>query len=99
MQVARNLGKTLRAFQPTIRELQVGGKYFCIIFLSQIYYIDALTLLLAIPHTPQDVSREFKSTLEREIGLDDNLSPTQNPYNSNLRDTTSTPSSTVDPSE
>lgn len=23
MQVARNLGKTLRAFQPTIRELQV----------------------------------------------------------------------------
>ncbi|KNA24287.1 hypothetical protein SOVF_016950 isoform A [Spinacia oleracea] len=39
-EVARNLGKTLRAFQPTIRELQ-------------------------------DVSREFKSTLEREIGLDD----------------------------
>ncbi|WMV20571.1 hypothetical protein MTR67_013956 [Solanum verrucosum] len=40
VQVARNLGKTLREFQPTIRELQ-------------------------------DVSREFKSTLEREIGLDD----------------------------
>ncbi|PIA49322.1 hypothetical protein AQUCO_01300274v1 [Aquilegia coerulea] len=39
-EVARNLGKTLRAFQPTIRELQ-------------------------------DVSREFKSTLEREIGLDE----------------------------
>ncbi|XP_042044690.1 sec-independent protein translocase protein TATB, chloroplastic-like isoform X2 [Salvia splendens] len=39
-EVARNLGKTLRAFQPTIRELQ-------------------------------EVSREFKSTLEREIGLDD----------------------------
>ncbi|KAL6541564.1 hypothetical protein OROGR_011050 [Orobanche gracilis] len=38
--VSRNLGKTLRAFQPTIRELQ-------------------------------EVSREFKSTLEREIGLDD----------------------------
>nr|AND01195.1 putative mttA/hcf106 family protein [Linum usitatissimum] len=37
--VARNLGKTLRAFQPTIRELQ-------------------------------EVSREFKSTLEKEIGLD-----------------------------
>ncbi|TKY51327.1 Sec-independent protein translocase protein TATB [Spatholobus suberectus] len=65
-EVARNLGKTLRAFQPTIRELQ-------------------------------DVSREFKSTLEREIGLDDNLSPTQSTFNSNLRDTTATPSSTVDP--
>lgn len=65
-EVARNLGKTLRAFQPTIRELQ-------------------------------DVSREFKSTLEREIGLDDNLSPTQNTYNSNVRNTTPTSSSTVDP--
>ncbi|KAL1531404.1 sec-independent protein translocase protein TATB, chloroplastic-like isoform X1 [Salvia divinorum] len=43
-EVARNLGKTLRAFQPTIRELQ-------------------------------EVSREFKSTLEREIGLDDIDSP------------------------
>ncbi|XP_065869472.1 sec-independent protein translocase protein TATB, chloroplastic [Euphorbia lathyris] len=51
-EVARNLGKTLRAFQPTIRELQ-------------------------------DVSREFKSTLEREIGLDDIPSQTQNPYSSN----------------
>ncbi|KAM0862760.1 hypothetical protein ACQ4PT_045073 [Festuca glaucescens] len=39
-EVARNLGKTLRAFQPTIRELQ-------------------------------DVSRDFRSTLEREIGLDE----------------------------
>ncbi|XP_040380744.1 sec-independent protein translocase protein TATB, chloroplastic-like isoform X3 [Oryza brachyantha] len=39
-EVARNLGKTLRAFQPTIRELQ-------------------------------DVSREFKSTLGQEIGLDE----------------------------
>ncbi|RWW70270.1 hypothetical protein BHE74_00022059, partial [Ensete ventricosum] len=43
--VARNLGKTLRAFQPTIKELQ-------------------------------DVSREFKSTLEREIGLDEVASST-----------------------
>ncbi|AQK43341.1 HCF106C precursor protein [Zea mays] len=39
-EVARNLGKTLRAFQPTIREIQ-------------------------------DVSREFRSTLEREIGIDE----------------------------
>ncbi|XP_062184882.1 sec-independent protein translocase protein TATB, chloroplastic-like isoform X2 [Phragmites australis] len=39
-EIARNLGKTLRAFQPTIRELQ-------------------------------DVSREFRSTLEREIGIDE----------------------------
>ncbi|PIN05155.1 hypothetical protein CDL12_22301 [Handroanthus impetiginosus] len=43
-EIARNLGKTLRAFQPTIKELQ-------------------------------EVSREFKSTLEREIGLDDVDSP------------------------
>ncbi|KAE9618292.1 putative sec-independent protein translocase protein TatA/B/E [Lupinus albus] len=64
MQVARNLGKTLRSFQPTIRELQ-------------------------------DVSREFKSTLEREIGLDDISSSTQNMYNSNARNTTSTPSSSA----
>ncbi|XP_010935798.1 sec-independent protein translocase protein TATB, chloroplastic [Elaeis guineensis] len=53
-EVARNLGKTLRAFQPTIRELQ-------------------------------EVSKEFKSTLEREIGLDEvasstnyNIKPTPN---------------------
>jgi TatA/E family protein of Tat protein translocase len=49
-EVARNLGKTLRTFQPTIRELQ-------------------------------DVSRDFKSTLEREIGLDDISTP--NVYNQN----------------
>lgn len=51
-EVARNLGKTLRAFQPTIRELQ-------------------------------EVSREFKSTLEREIGLDEMPSSTQNTLNRN----------------
>ncbi|GAB2294014.1 hypothetical protein Dimus_028230 [Dionaea muscipula] len=45
-EVARNLGKTLRAFQPTIKELQ-------------------------------EVSREFKSSLEREIGLDDVPSSSQ----------------------
>ncbi|GMH08972.1 hypothetical protein Nepgr_010812 [Nepenthes gracilis] len=50
-EVARNLGKTLRAFQPTIRELQ-------------------------------EVSREFKSTLEREIGLDDIPSSSQRTYGS-----------------
>ncbi|XP_024012680.1 sec-independent protein translocase protein TATB, chloroplastic isoform X2 [Eutrema salsugineum] len=49
-EVARTLGKTLRAFQPTIRELQ-------------------------------DVSRDFKSTLEREIGLDEVSTP--NVYNPN----------------
>ncbi|KAJ4770584.1 Sec-independent protein translocase protein TatA [Rhynchospora pubera] len=50
-EVARNLGKTLRAFQPTIRELQ-------------------------------EVSKEFKSTLEREIGLDEMASSSPNKYNS-----------------
>ncbi|KAJ9164206.1 hypothetical protein P3X46_023808 [Hevea brasiliensis] len=60
-EVARNLGKTLRAFQPTIRELQ-------------------------------EVSREFKSSLEREIGLDDISSQTQNTYSSNRANTASTPS-------
>ncbi|XVF50859.1 hypothetical protein PTKIN_Ptkin04bG0137500 [Pterospermum kingtungense] len=70
-EVARNLGKTLRAFQPTIRELQ-------------------------------DVSREFKSTLEREIGLDEISSTSQNTLNRNsphLSNTTSTPSSVSSPKE
>ncbi|XP_008439273.1 sec-independent protein translocase protein TATB, chloroplastic isoform X2 [Cucumis melo] len=49
-EVARTLGKTLRAFQPTIRELQ-------------------------------DVSREFKTTLEREIGLDEIESSVNSSYN------------------
>ncbi|XVF12532.1 hypothetical protein REPUB_Repub08aG0126400 [Reevesia pubescens] len=49
-EVAQNLGKTLRTFQPTIRELQ-------------------------------EVSREFKNTLEREIGLDEMSSSTQNTLN------------------
>ncbi|KAL1342476.1 hypothetical protein HN51_029033 [Arachis hypogaea] len=63
-EVARNLGKTLRAFQPTIRELQ-------------------------------DVSREFKTTLEREIGLDDiSTPPTKTTYNSTLD-----PNGTRDPSK
>ncbi|XP_010482606.1 PREDICTED: sec-independent protein translocase protein TATB, chloroplastic [Camelina sativa] len=57
-EVARNLGKTLRTFQPTIRELQ-------------------------------DVSRDFKSTLEREIGLDDISSP--NVYNQNRTNTVQPP--------
>ncbi|XP_021765065.1 sec-independent protein translocase protein TATB, chloroplastic-like [Chenopodium quinoa] len=57
-EVARNLGKTLRAFQPTIRELQ-------------------------------DVSRDFKSTLEREIGLDDDEPRKVRPtYESNPADFT-----------
>lgn len=56
-EVARNLGKTLRAFQPTIKELQ-------------------------------EVSREFKSTLEQEIGLDEIKNSMQNP---NITRTISTP--------
>ncbi|KAJ6747950.1 SEC-INDEPENDENT PROTEIN TRANSLOCASE PROTEIN TATA CHLOROPLASTIC [Salix purpurea] len=61
-EVARNLGKTLREFQPTIKELQ-------------------------------EVSREFKSTLEREIGLDEISSQTQNTYSSKITNTASNPSS------
>ncbi|KAF8113509.1 hypothetical protein N665_0049s0025 [Sinapis alba] len=53
-EVARTLGKTLRTFQPTIRELQ-------------------------------DVSRDFKSTLEHEIGLDEISTP--NVYNQNRMNT------------
>ncbi|VFQ64093.1 unnamed protein product [Cuscuta campestris] len=48
-EVARNLGKTLREFQPTIKELQ-------------------------------EVSQEFKSTLEKEIGLDDIRDSNQSPF-------------------
>ncbi|CAK9185054.1 unnamed protein product [Ilex paraguariensis] len=61
-EVARNLGKTLRAFQPTIKELQ-------------------------------EVSREFKSTLEREIGLDDIQSSVEKSFSSTTTNTTSSPSS------
>ncbi|KAD1196181.1 hypothetical protein E3N88_43167 [Mikania micrantha] len=50
-EVAKTMGKTLRSFQPTIRELQ-------------------------------EVSREFKSTLEKEIGLDELQNP-QGTYTSN----------------
>ncbi|XWS48462.1 hypothetical protein CRYUN_Cryun13aG0079500 [Craigia yunnanensis] len=70
-EVARNLGKTLRAFQPTIRELQ-------------------------------EVSREFKSTLEREIGLDEMSSSTQNALNRKspyLSNTTPTPLTVASPEE
>ncbi|CAN6589026.1 unnamed protein product [Malus baccata var. baccata] len=63
-EVARTLGKTLRAFQPTIRELQ-------------------------------EVSRDFKSTLEKEIGLDDISSSSIDAFNGKKMDTTSTPSSTT----
>jgi TatA/E family protein of Tat protein translocase len=52
-EVARTLGKSLRSFQPAIRELQ-------------------------------QVSKEFKSTLEQEIGLDELRNPSPPP-------TTSTP--------
>ncbi|KAG0474657.1 hypothetical protein HPP92_014343 [Vanilla planifolia] len=51
-EVARNLGKTLRSFQPTIRELQ-------------------------------EVSRDFKDTFEREIGLDEVVSPAKKSYMTN----------------
>ncbi|KAI3705768.1 hypothetical protein L1987_76010 [Smallanthus sonchifolius] len=51
-EVAKTMGKTLRSFQPTIRELQ-------------------------------EVSREFKSTLEKEIGLDELKNPVQGNYTSN----------------
>ncbi|KAJ0234998.1 Sec-independent protein translocase protein TATB [Hirschfeldia incana] len=57
-EVARTVGKTLRTFQPTIRELQ-------------------------------DVSRDFKSTLEREIGLDEISNP--NVYNQNRMNTATPP--------
>ncbi|XVF09912.1 hypothetical protein REPUB_Repub07fG0138100 [Reevesia pubescens] len=70
-EVARNLGKTLRAFQPTIKELQ-------------------------------EVSREFKSTLEREIGLDEISSSTQNTVNRNspyLSNSTPTPLSVASTEE
>ncbi|KAJ4829825.1 hypothetical protein Tsubulata_025336 [Turnera subulata] len=70
-EVARNLGKTLRTFQPTIKELQEP-------FLLN-----------------KEVSREFKTTLEREIGLDDISNQTLNTYNPNTPDMPSTPSSTA----
>ncbi|XVE64258.1 hypothetical protein DITRI_Ditri07aG0086400 [Diplodiscus trichospermus] len=70
-EVARNLGKTLREFQPAIRELQ-------------------------------EVSREFKSTLEREIGVDEMSNSTQNTVNRkspSLSDSTPTPLSVASTQE
>ncbi|KAM7274178.1 hypothetical protein ACFE04_028842 [Oxalis oulophora] len=68
-EVARTLGKTLRAFQPTIRELQ-------------------------------EVSRDFKTTLEKEIGLDDdNDLVAQNTYNPNTFRSTSTPTPVATPDD
>lgn len=40
----------------------------------------------------QDVSREFKSTLEREIGLDEVQNPVQKNYSSSATNTNSIPS-------
>ncbi|KAJ8442025.1 hypothetical protein Cgig2_007863 [Carnegiea gigantea] len=60
-EVARSLGKTLREFQPAIKELQ-------------------------------DVSREFKSTLEREIGLADDPSAVRKTNESSRSDLTSSQS-------
>ncbi|PWA46912.1 sec-independent protein translocase protein TATB, chloroplastic [Artemisia annua] len=55
--IAKNLGKTLRTFQPTIRELQA--------------------MHTTINVDVKEVSREFKSTLEKEIGLDELKNPSQ----------------------
>ncbi|KAI3517677.1 hypothetical protein L1887_16894 [Cichorium endivia] len=65
-EIAKNLGKTLRAFQPTIRELQ-------------------------------EVSREFKSTLEKEIGLEELQNPALR--NSSTIPTLSSTPLSVSPSE
>ncbi|XP_058076100.1 sec-independent protein translocase protein TATB, chloroplastic isoform X2 [Magnolia sinica] len=65
-EVARNLGQTLRAFQPTIRELQ-------------------------------EVSRDFKSTLEREIGLDEVATSIKSTVNSTPSSPTEKPPAKVDP--
>lgn len=67
-EVAKNLGKTLRAFQPTIRELQ-------------------------------EVSREFKSTLEKEIGLDELQNPVQGNYTSNRPPSSQVPPDTLQNSQ
>lgn len=40
----------------------------------------------------QEVSREFKSTLEKEIGLDEIQTSNQNTYRPNTTNTTSNPS-------
>lgn len=59
MQVARNLGKTLRTFQPTIRELQVGAKYFRLNC-----YADATFLMLWLYWMPFSPFRMFQGNLK-----------------------------------
>lgn len=70
-QVARNLGKTLREFQPTIRELQVGPCDICLSFFVSFISEAGFDSHGALVFCMKEVSRDFKSTLEREIGLDD----------------------------
>ncbi|KAL3676951.1 hypothetical protein R1sor_026899 [Riccia sorocarpa] len=64
-EVARTLGKSLKAFQPTIQELQ-------------------------------QVSREFRSTLEQEIGLDEIRNPSK-PVDNSPSPPTAQPSNFVNP--
>ncbi|PWA43548.1 sec-independent protein translocase protein TATB, chloroplastic [Artemisia annua] len=74
--IAKNLGKTLRTFQPTIRELQA--------------------MHTTINVDVKEVSKEFKSTLEKEIGLDDLKNPSQ--YNTaTIPNLSSTPLSVATP--
>lgn len=110
VQVARNLGKTLREFQPTIRELQVGHETLVLLvsLLGSFALLDSSPLFFS---SMKEVSREFKSTLEREIGLDEMPSSTQttlkrnSPYISNSIPTPSPVTNTeesgtkADPSE
>jgi len=101
-QVARNLGKTLREFQPTIRELQVGLCDICLSFFVSFILQAGFDSHGALVICMKDVSREFKSTLEREIGLDDIKGSGQDTRNSSpMRPSSDSSSkdSVADPSE
>ncbi|KAL5981442.1 hypothetical protein ACLOJK_015503 [Asimina triloba] len=71
-EVARNLGKTIRSFQPTIRELQVRLWNLSPKWAELLGQIDILS----------QVSKEFKTTLQKEIGLDEVLPPATDSFKS-----------------
>ena len=91
-------------FNPPLENFRQGVK--CEPFgFTYIFTCDSFALLKSQPafiSSVKEVSREFKSTLEREIGLDEMSSSTQNTLNRNspnLSNTTPTPLSVASPEE
>lgn len=85
------MGKTLREFQPTIKELQVTIYDLLVNFIW--FFRTSARPDYNVDHIPmKEVSREFKSTLEREIGLDDIKDLNQSTFRPDKATATTSPS-------